>query len=47
MGSVITSITGGPSLAEDTTEGRTECWVGVRGDESLTEDGETSERGGD
>jgi hypothetical protein len=43
----MTSMTGGPSLRDDTLEGRTECWVGVRGDESLTEDGETSERGGD
>lgn len=38
---------GCPSLAEDTTEGKTECCVGVRGDESTTDEGDASDGGGD
>lgn len=47
MGSLIISIMGGPSLTEDTMDGRTECCVGVRGDESTTEAGEASEYEGE
>jgi hypothetical protein len=47
MGSVIISTTGEPSLTEETTEGSTECWVGVRGEESTTEEGEMSDCDGD
>lgn len=36
-----------PSLTEDTTEGRTECWVGVLGEESMTDAGEMSDCKGD
>ena len=45
MGSFIISIIGAPSLTEDTTDGRTECCVGVRGDESIADAGEASEYG--
>lgn len=38
---------GGPSFTEDTIEGRMECWVGVRGEESTTDAGEMSECDGD
>jgi hypothetical protein len=47
MGSLMISTIGGPSLTEDTTEGRTECCVGVRGDESTTEAGDASEHEGE
>jgi hypothetical protein len=47
MGPPMTSIVGCPSFTEDTTEGRTECCVGVRGDESTTDAGEASEYAGE
>jgi hypothetical protein len=37
------STMGGPSFTEETTDGSTECCVGVRGEESTTEAGEASE----
>lgn len=47
MGSDTISIMGGPSLTEETTEGRTECCLGVRGDESTAEAGDASEYDGE
>ena len=47
MGSGTTCTMGGASLIDETTEGSTECWVGVRGDESAIEDCDLSERAGE
>lgn len=47
MGSVMISIMGGPSFTEDTTEGSTECWVGVGGEESTMEDCDISDCSGE
>jgi len=47
MGSDSISIIGGPSLTDETTEGRTECCLGVRGEESTAEAGDTSEYDGE
>jgi hypothetical protein len=38
---------GGPSFTEETTDGKIECWVGVRGEESTKDDGETSDSVGE